>query len=70
MNHIQGAVVLRAIIGKDGEVHDLTPLSGPPELVQSAMGAVRQWRYRPYYLKGEPVEVDTQITVNYVLHPF
>lgn len=70
MNHVQGSVVLRAIIGKDGEVHDLKVISGPSELVQSAMGAVRQWRYRPYYLMGEPVEVDTLITVNYALHPF
>lgn len=69
-NHVQGHVVLRALIGKDGEIHDLEVISGPPELVQSAMGAVRQWRYRPYYLKGEPVEVDTLITVNYVLHSF
>lgn len=70
MNHIEGSVVLRAVIGKNGEIQDLKVVSGPPELVQSAMGAVRQWRYKPYYLKGEPVEVDTQITVNYVLRPF
>ncbi len=70
MNHIQGAVVLRAIIGKDGQVHDLKVISGPSDLVQSAMGAVRQWRYKPYYLLGEPVEVETQITVNYVLQGF
>ncbi len=69
MNHVQGMVVLRALIGKDGQIRDLQVVSGPKELQQSAMGAVRQWRYRPYYLLGQPVEVDTQITVNYVLQP-
>jgi TonB family protein len=66
--HVQGMVVLRVVIGKDGRIQDLSVLSGPPELRQSAMGAVRQWRYKPYSLMGEPVEVDTQITVNYQLH--
>ena len=67
MNHVQGRVVLHAIIGRDGVIRDLQVVSGPKELQQSAMGAVRQWRYRPYYLFGQPVEIDTEITVNYVL---
>jgi len=68
MNRVQGTVTLRAVIGKDGRIQDLSVISGPPELQQSAMGAVRQWRYKPYYLMGQPIEVDTQITVNYRLH--
>lgn len=66
-NHIQGTVVLRAIIGKDGRIKDLTPISGPKELIPASVGAVQQWVYRPYMLLGEPVEVDTQITVNFQL---
>jgi protein TonB len=64
---IQGAVVLRAVINRDGKVQDLQILKGHPMLVQAALDAVRQWRYRPYYLNGEPVEVETQVTVNFVL---
>ena len=66
---IQGTVVLRAVIGKDGLLKNLTPVSGSPELIPAAVGAVQQWRYRPYYLKGEPVEVETVITVNFKLGP-
>ena len=65
--HIQGTVVLQAMIGKDGTVHDLHVISGPPLLVTAAMEAVKQWRYRPYLLNNEPVEVDTQINVNFAL---
>jgi protein TonB len=64
---IQGTVILQAVIGKDGTVQNLRVLSGHPMLVQSAIDAVRQWRYKPYYLNGEPVEVDTQINVNFTL---
>lgn len=69
-NRIQGSVVMRAIIGKNGRIKDLTPISGPKELVPASIGAVQQWQYRPYMLNGEPVEVDTQITVNFALSPF
>lgn len=64
---IQGAVKLNAIISKTGEILDLEVLDGPSELVVSAVNAVRQWKYRPYIFNGEPVEVFTQITVNYAL---
>jgi protein TonB len=57
----------RAVIGTDGEVHSLEVLSGNPILAQAALAAVRQWRYRPTLLSGQPVEVETQITVNFVL---
>jgi protein TonB len=66
---IEGRVVLQATIGKDGSVQNLHLISGHPMLVQSAMDAVKRWLYRPYYLNGEPVEVDTTITVNFTLTP-
>ena len=64
---IQGQVVLRAMISREGTIENLQVLSGHPMLVQAAVDAVRQWRYRPYVLNGEPVEVETQVTVNFVL---
>ncbi|MGE5206888.1 MAG: energy transducer TonB [Chlamydiota bacterium] len=64
---IQGAVMLEAIIGKDGRIENLRLVSGHPMLAPAAIEAVRQWRYRPYRLNGEPVEVETEITVNFVL---
>lgn len=64
---IQGAVILQAMIGKSGAIENLRLLSGHPILAPAAIEAVRQWRYRPYILNGEPVEVETQITVNFSL---
>jgi protein TonB len=65
---VQGPVVLSAIIGKDGSIQNLHVIStASPLLNQAAMDAVKEWRYRPYILNGEPVEVDTQITVNFTL---
>jgi periplasmic protein TonB len=64
---IQGSVELRAIISKEGTIENLRVVSGHPMLAQAALEAVRQWRYRPYILNGEPMEVDTQVTVNFVL---
>jgi protein TonB len=65
---VQGPVVLAAVIGKDGSIQNLHVLStASPLLNQAAIDAVREWRYRPYILNGEPVEVDTQITVNFTL---
>ncbi len=64
---IQGAVALQATISKDGNIENLRILSGHPMLVRAAIDAVRQWRYRPYMLNHEPVEVETQITVNFSL---
>jgi len=64
---IQGPVLLAAIIGKDGAITDLRTISGHPMLVPAAIGAVSQWRYRPYILNGETIEVETRITVNFVL---
>jgi TonB family protein len=64
---ITGTVVLHAIIAKDGTIRDLQFVSGPPLLKKSAMDAVQQWVYAPTYLNGEPVEVDTTISVVYTL---
>jgi periplasmic protein TonB len=61
--HIQGAVVLQATISKSGSIQNLRVISGPPMLQQAAMDAVRSWRYKPYLLNGEPVEVETTINV-------
>ncbi len=67
MARVQGSVVLHAVISKSGAIENLRVVSGHPMLQQSALDAVRQWRYRPYLLNGEPVEVETQITVNFNL---
>ena len=64
---IQGTVVLQAEISKDGTIENLRLISGHPMLAPSAIEAVRQWRYKPYFLNGEPVAVETQITVNFTL---
>jgi protein TonB len=60
-----GEVRLHAIISRDGSIADLTVVSGPPLLAKAAMDAVAQWRYRPYLLNGQAVEVETTITVNF-----
>jgi protein TonB len=65
---ISGTVRLHAIIGKDGTVQQLTLESGHPLLVQAALDAVRQWKYDPTLLNGEPVEVDTTIDVVFSLN--
>ena len=65
--YIQGTVVLRAEISKAGDITDLELVDGPIELAGSAVAAVRQWKYKPYLLMGQPVTVDTQIQVNYQL---
>ncbi|MFZ0135520.1 MAG: energy transducer TonB [Candidatus Sulfotelmatobacter sp.] len=64
---IQGDVVLRAVIDKEGNIQDLQLVSGHPMLVPAAVEAVKQWRYRPYLLNGQPVEVETTITVIFTL---
>jgi protein TonB len=65
---ISGTVRLHALIAKDGTVQQLEVMSGHPLLVQAALDAVKQWRYRPTLLNGEPVEVDTTIDVIFTLN--
>jgi len=62
---IRGEVKLHAIIARDGSIQSLNVTSGHPILAAAALDAVRQWRYQPYILNGDPVEVDTLITVNF-----
>jgi protein TonB len=66
--HISGVVHLRAIIGKDGTVRELEVVDGNPLLAQAAKVAVQNWRYQPTRLNGEPVEVETYVTVNFILN--
>ena len=65
--HKEGRVELRAIIGTDGTIQSLQVVSGDPLFLMSAREAVQQWRYKPTYLNGQPVEIDTYITVVYTL---
>ena len=62
---IQGQVKLHAIIARDGRIQSLNVISGHPLLAHAALEAVEQWRYRPYILNGERVEVETFITINF-----
>ncbi|HVP43106.1 MAG TPA: TonB family protein [Terriglobales bacterium] len=64
---IQGQVILQAVISKAGVVENLRAVSGHPMLIPAAVEAVKQWRYKPYFLNGEPVEVETTIQVNFTL---
>jgi protein TonB len=66
--HISGTVHLRAIISKDGTVRELEVVDGNPLLAQAALLAVQNWRYQPTRLNGEPVEVETYVTVNFILN--
>ena len=65
---VEGVVRLHAIIGKDGTVQELTLVYGDPLLTDAALKAVRQWRYEPMRLNGDPVEVDTTIDVSFSLN--
>jgi protein TonB len=64
---VQGAVVLEALIGRDGNIQDLHVLSGPTILSTAAREAVRQWRFRPYLQSGQAVETEARITVNFTI---
>jgi TonB family protein len=65
--HINGTVVLHALIAQDGTIEQLQYVSGPPLLLKSAMDAVQQWIYQPMLVNGKPVRVDTTISVVYTL---
>jgi protein TonB len=64
---IQGTVILQATISKEGSIENLQLISGHPMLAPAAIEAVKQWKYKPYLLNGEPVEVETQVQVNFTL---
>ena len=65
--HVEGAVELTATISKEGLISAVKALKGDPQLARAAVDAVKQWKYKPYLLNGEPVEIQTQITVNFKL---
>jgi TonB family protein len=68
-DHIEGTVTLNVVIGTDGTVGEISPISGPPDLVPSAIDAVKRWRYQPTLLNGSPVEVVTRIDILFSLPP-
>ncbi len=64
---IEGSVQLMATISKKGDISAVKVLSGDPSLARAAIEAVKQWKYKPYLLDGVPVEIQTQVTVNFKL---
>ena len=65
-DHISGVVVLHEIIGKDGHVKELSAIRSPDKrLTTAAIDAVKQWTYRPFVAEGEPIDVETTVTVNF-----
>jgi protein TonB len=65
---VQGTVTLAATISREGTIQNLTVTSGHPMLARAAVDAVQQWRYRPYLLNNQPVDVETTVTVNFTLN--
>jgi protein TonB len=63
--NIQGVVALDVVVGPDGTVVDVRPISGPDELTSAAVDAVKWWRFRPYLLNGQPVRVKTTLAVDF-----
>ena len=63
--HIEGAVVLRVLISRDGKVEEATPMSGPEIFRQPAVDAVKKWQYKPYVLNGTAVDIESTVTVNF-----
>jgi protein TonB len=66
---IEGDVTLRILVGEDGTIHDITPVSGPPVLARAAIRAVEHWRYAPVLVDGRPVGVVSTVTLAFRLHP-
>ena len=64
---VQGEVVLKAIVTREGDIKELELISGHPMLAPAAIAAVKQWHYRPFLLNGEPIEVETMVTVTFNL---
>jgi periplasmic protein TonB len=65
--HVEGVVELMATISKTGEISTVSVLKGDPQLIHAAIDAVKQWKYKPYLLNGEPVEIQTQVTISFKL---
>jgi periplasmic protein TonB len=64
---VQGVVLIKALISREGRIEQAQVVSGSPLLAPAALEAIRRWKYRPYYLNDQPIEVETEITVNFVL---
>jgi protein TonB len=64
---VQGTVLIKALISSNGRIEQAQVISGSPLLAPAALEAIKQWRYRPYVLNGGTIEVETEITVNFVL---
>jgi protein TonB len=64
---VQGAVILQALISREGAIQELQIVSGPAILATAAREAVKQWRFKPYYQSGQPVETQARITVNFTI---
>jgi len=69
ITHVQGRVVLKAFIDKEGNVRHLKLVSGPEMLGPAAIEAVKTWKYKPYLLNGKPVDVETEVVVDFALSP-
>ena len=67
--NIQGTVVLKALVAKDGRVKKVEFVSGPPMLASAVLEAVRGWHYRPFYRNGEPIEFETQVAIEFIITP-
>jgi protein TonB len=67
---VQGAVILEALISKNGSIQDIQVLSGPAILSEAAREAVKQWHFKPYYQSGRPVETEARITVNFTISTY
>ena len=65
---VKGTVILHVIIGKEGDVQSIQLVTGHPMLAPSAINAVKQWKYKPFLLNGEPLEVDTTVVLHFELH--
>ena len=64
---VEGSVELMATISKTGDISRVKVISGDAQLTRAASDAVKQWKYKPYLLNGEPVEIQTQVTINFKL---
>lgn len=67
MERLQGNAVIKIVVGKDGKLMQMTPISGPPILMDASLAGVQHWLYRPYYFLGEPVEFESETTVRFTL---
>ena len=67
LGHIQGTVALHILLDQNGKIEELQPVSGPRELQEAALDAVRQWTYKPYILNGNPVPVESLVMINFNL---